>query len=604
MLNEKKLNIILILSSVVVLLICVLFFLSNVYTFANATNDGFNNFGSAYYVPSDHPALLKLFNASSELCNGHQVCEHYQNIVRSSYQFNYMTTMLGSYFLHSADLSNFVKTSMTYMTRTAVLSFSFAFLIFLFLLKTLDRYSRTVVISVMGFSTFFYIFSPTIVGISVPLLGYTRHIYLLFFIILCLYLLHRYKNELYSKLIAISSKYTEQLDFTSVKFIIGMLIILALFMFARLTLADNKVLHYVMIIILSGVIFYFTYYTKKSFIIAFSLTSLLLFASLGYFNFWLMLYPAPRAQITLIAIVFIPILLLKPNSNYALLLPLLMLFHSSVATLVYFSILISELLTALVLRQKLTKTFWLSFLSLIISYFLTSYGVSGWGSLDSSSLSTLLVVILENSNYWLPNITIAGIMLISAGFILHKAANDNVSLLIRSLYLISVVIGLASLKHPLIEAGYNNLFPNVGPILLLGDYAAFPISTGVTIALLIYMVKAKETAGDTLDYRNLPILTTIFIVGCFMSVTYALYGPPQPVNLGKAIKTVEMAIDPEYIDNMSGNVSVLNYNDEIYYLQRENPINNALIYASLLKLKVRYYNNDLNVDNMQIKILD
>jgi len=310
--------------------------------------------------------------------------------------------------------------------------------------------------------------------------------------------------------------------------------------------------------------------------------SLFLMIGPSYFLWPLMPY-SPRCNIFLVMAPFLAYLAFRPSGRLVALLPLLAVFHVAVVGLIAAALFGVELVCFLVTRRVTALLVVAGIVTLAVRLY-TGLVFHGFGA--GNDLASVLETVLA-SDRALPG-ALYGVASMAAAIVLLARGGPDWGAASRMLMLVAVIATASQITPILDLAGFTFFDPGMASVILAPSYLAPAIVLGATLVFLATVTGTAPQAGAApgrvaqigiLAVGAVALLAVVRVDGRGIAAKDWQAGAAHA--LGElAAGQPDLPADPLFARLAAA--------DDHYYLRTGlNPMNDPLIYLSLLKYKVR-----------------
>jgi hypothetical protein len=564
---------------------------------ASGSNDSINNLGTGFGQPPPDVRRALVDTARGICQRGNWYCELYAHVIEKDYSWNYGVSSIAARLLWLRDLGDFGRAAISHAAAVAVFSGAIAVLLFAAQAWRLQRQNLALLLVIMTGSILLF-FVPyhgwnALTTVSGNLLRTCATLALA-----CL----------------ASLLLVQRLQFagTAADYIsrwlprngsLGWMIVLLLTITAvacRTIFPGHPLGAMAAGFAIAAGLLVTVQERKLDWLEAGLLGSALLIIAIMPYHHTVQFLPVPRGQAALVAIPLLLVVLHRPNSPVAYLLPTLVLFHVSAAVLASAVLLAAEAV-ACAWERRPTRLLVASALTLAIAFGLSRMFIS-----DSSAAFAGLpevVGLAIASPIRMLNAALAGLACLTSALVVLARGGNARSALGRALLLIGVILVLYRISALLNWGDPANLLrPHTLVLFHASQYVAETLLPGTFLALLAALTGLPDRRGAAHAVPHLTPAVVLLIIGLLVVRIDNQLAPLDP--FARTARAVQILVSPSQIVLNQPGMANLRFDDDDYLIPRSAPTMSALTYLSLLKLRMRQEQQSQTIGKARIRVLD
>lgn len=322
-----------------------------------------------------------------------------------------------------------------------------------------------------------------------------------------------------------------------------------------------------------------------------------------------------RGQMYLVWIGFFIYMTVSPKGPLIWLFPVMGLFHVSVFSLMSVALFLAESIVCLLTKQG-SRILLVSGISSIVGFSINQLRPKG-DLTDIAGIDYFSVIFsISQSPILIPTVLTLGLLCCFV-IVFTRSNDDRYKPMIRIAVLVGLLVGTEAVKEILNNSNTLNTYHGgLYVITRLSEYMGPPISMGSAFAILAFLVTQINKPSGIIGQNNGTqsfsafFSTNMLAVVSFISVFTLMVAKAPPAStyraqwLDEILHGLKIVIGQEEPRNWRRGLECSGEQDDVYCLRTSDPINDPIIYLSLLKMKVRAVQGRLNEKSMNFIVIN
>lgn len=311
----------------------------------------------------------------------------------------------------------------------------------------------------------------------------------------------------------------------------------------------------------------------------------------------------PRHEVALLFILVAAYAVQNPKGRLTYAMPLLLIFHISVAGVLALAMIVAE--GSVCLRRKRLSSLFLASIATLVGAIILMSTLWGKGIQDPASvpIPELIKLVIGSSRLAPMLVGVAALLSLSAMLLREPEGRwDNLA---RATLLLMLSLGAVQISYLLADTGDPRhkwgagfyTFANLPEYLVPGAIAA-------ALILVFLTIQCEMASTSSEPIPAVQWISTGFSCTLLLIAMSAMYAPPSVAVFRLAMfQTRQYLWRGENNSHLEQLSKFFDLSDDRYYLARRNPRNHPVMYVSLLKMKIRIHQGKI-IDGISVSYID